>query len=780
MTMAVHKQETLAPLARDLCLLILVILLTSVLLAGRVAAQAGDPTTPAPSGAGTASTEPSVLEEIVVTARRVAENLQAVPISITALSQDDVERKGIQTAVDLQNFVPSLNVMSNTNPDQEFFTIRGIGATGFATGGGAGGGLGVVAYFAEVPSTASGPGLFYDLQSLEVLRGPQGTLFGENTTGGAILLVPNAPSDQHDGYAQVTLGDFDHKEFEGAGNLTLIPGVLYVRAAAQFNYQEGFVTDVVTGRDYQNRNSRAGRVTLRFTPTDTVQNDLIVNVLNYNENGPGNILIGVNPASPNGVALGPYLAAQDARGPRRTSLSFPGVDKSESYAGIDNFRWQISPETAFKNIVSYSVYKINLGFDADASPLIIEDLTGADPGGWQTQTATWTEEPQFQGNLFDNALVWQAGAFFDRAKNPGLQTYNINLGALYLHQNQLDQRTHSDAGYGQATYDLSRLSSSLQGFKLTAGYRYTWDYVFEAQSAYIPTFGNFCITGTGPFFPNCLQSGSSNSSGPSWTLDLDDQISQNTLLYLASRHGYQSGGFNLNVNQQTSPFYSYKPESDTDVELGLKWETHASSGVAARVNADIFRTFYRDIQRNVFAQLPNVPQPTQVTNNAARATIQGFEFEGTFVPTPSVELSATYSYLDAYYNKYITPIGQDLTNLPFEFTPRNKVSLGLRYFLPLPGTVGRVSAQATYSYQSAVNAVPDIEPFGVIGGYSLLNLRLGWDNVAGTQLDLALFVDNVNDTLYRVNSVGAYNSLAAATTTYGPPRMFGGSLRYRF
>lgn len=214
------------------------------------------------------TTDQSPIDEIVVTARRESERAQDVPISLTAFSQDTIRAKGINSATDLQNFTPSLTVLGDVSRNQETYAIRGLGGNG---GAGTGSGPGVVAYFAEVPTSASGPGNFYDLASLQVLKGPQGTLFGRNTTGGAVLLEPAHPKmNIVEGYADVTVGNLKRRSAQGALNIPIVDDVLAIRVAGQLDKRDGYVHDAVTGVDYLNRNNFSLRLGIQFNPSDSI------------------------------------------------------------------------------------------------------------------------------------------------------------------------------------------------------------------------------------------------------------------------------------------------------------------------------------------------------------------------------------------------------------------------------------------------------------------------------------------------------------------------------
>lgn len=728
---------------------------------------------------------PAILEEVVVTARRKVERSLNVPVAITAFSQEDLREDDIETATDLQNYVPSLTVMGLNSASQEFFTIRGLGPTGSDTGGGVGGGQGVVAYLAEAPATASGPGLFFDLQSLQVLKGPQGTLFGRNTTGGAVLLEPVRPSDDVNASAEITSGDFGRREVAAAGNIPIIPDKLMVRLAGEGEYLEGYTKDAVTGRDYNNRQDASGRIGILARPFSGFENYLLGEFVRFTDHGPGNVLVALNPLNALYPLLSPYLAEQQARGIGSVSYDFMPSEDSKTLMLVDNASWQLAPDLTLKNIFSYTHAQENGSTDADATPLPVADLLGADPGGWSSDLKTYTEELQLQGKAWQDFLTWQAGGYYEHVYTGGPQTYNIEFAPILLNQSLKDDRSLSRAAYGQATLDLGAFASALRGLDLTAGYRHTWDYIYQGgfSSGSIPQLGlEVCGTGPGPY-PNCFQAGGGKSDGPSWTLGLDYHLSPVTMVYVRSSEGYKSGGFNPSV-PENNPYFAYRPEKARDVEFGIKSDADLA-GMPMRTDFDVFRTDYSDAQRNVYAliNVNGIPAQLQLTDNAASAVIQGAELQETLIPAKYVQLSLTYSYLDAYYQHYITPIGQDFTTHRFEFVPRNKVSFDQLYRLPIGSLPGKLTFRATVSYQSSLETADDVEPFGIIGGYTLVNLRLDWNDFFRTgsgSWDLALFGTNVTDHTYRIASNPTYFSSGLVTAIYGQPRMWGASVRCRF
>jgi len=647
------------------------------------------------------------LDEIIVTARRVDERAQQVPIAITAFSQDNLREKGVNNGTDLQNYTPSLSVLGDVARNQETYSIRGMGGNG---GPGTGSGPGVVGYFAEVPTSVSGPGSFYDLASLQVLKGPQGTLFGRNTTGGAVLLEPARPKmGVIEGYADLALGNYDRRSGQGALNIPLVDDVLAIRVAGQFDKRDGYVRDAVTGFDYLNRNNYSLRFGLQFNPTDTIRSYTAVSYVNVKEHGGGSILLAVNPARPYAALLQPYLQAQQARGVRETALSVPTREVAKAFLALNNTEFDLSDTLTLKNIISYARTRSTSATDRDSTPLPIADLLGAYPGSYNNNLRTITEELQLRYD--DGTLRIQAGGFFLDQKTPSpltFQTVNpmqqlgiLGGGPLILPPAlqaalglptplapalSLQPTAHVDgrskAVYAQAQYKLT------PDLTATAGFRWTWDrfggdiqayqdpqsyqvfnqlaalgVITPAQAAQVVGLNaNLCVydafkavaAGGFPtlYYPNCTTpTFNGKSNGPTWQVGLDWQADPDTLLYVVSRRGYKSGASNPIVSLflgEQHPLFAVRPEQVTDLEFGVKKDWDLGGDAKARTNVSAFYTWYKDIQVIQRASIAG----SDILTNAKKARVMGLEFEGQLVPTRGLTLSAVYSYNSAKYLEY--------------------------------------------------------------------------------------------------------------------------------
>jgi iron complex outermembrane receptor protein len=776
------------------------------------------------------------LTEIVVTARRREEKLQSVPISATALSGESLERRNIQSMQDLFGQVPSLTVGgAGQQRSTENVTIRGQGSTFNAAPG-------VVLYFAEVPIIAdqrnnaqgAGGANFYDLANVQVLRGPQGTLFGRNTTGGAVLFEPQRPVDRFEGYAQVQYGNYDSVELRGAINVPIVADKLLLRVAGLYQNRKGFTQELTTNTDLDDRNRYSIRAGLTWRPADGIENYLMATVTHGQEHGSSTVLnavpAGNDPAS--GRTYLSFLQDQVARGIRSVRLS-PGMlwsERTRYFSITDIFSADLSDAITFRNVANYSRLKHNSPLDPDGFPDNYaarvaagqSEIGGIEltPGGfadghylYTTDARQYSIEPQLQGKFGDGALTFAVGGYYENVK-----PLSLELGSA-ANPTERTQTSHSKALYAQGTLSFGSFVESLSGLRLTAGYRYTWD----------------ALTATSNFgLPHAAATSTSGKyKAPNWTVGLDYDVFQHVLLFAKVSRGYKTGG--VGTATPAPQLRTFQPEFVTSYEVGVKADWHIGD-IPVRTNVNYYYTKYKDLQRTGGTSYIYTDPTTGITapvfgaqtTNAGKAHIQGIEFEGEIRPTRWFTLSGSYSYLDAKYDEYsqaslfpngIPPFrapGFDcgagvpynaatgrciLTGLPFQYAPKNQFSLTGRIDLPIDEAMGKVSLTTTYAYVDAQYTSPSkspiAEPYAYIGGncprnavgsvicgsnngYGLLSMNLQWQGVAGSNFDLSAFATNLTNVDYVISSnatgsYGGFNSLI-----YGEPRMYGMSVRYRF
>jgi iron complex outermembrane receptor protein len=732
------------------------------------------------------------LQEIVVTARRQREKLGDVPVAVSAFTATDLRENRVESVQDLQNYVPSMNVATGVTQNSGI-QIRGMGATGGFGTVIAGGGTGVVSYFDDAVANMSDRSLYYDLEDVQVVEGPQGTLFGKNTTGGVVLFVPKAPDNTFGGYVDGAFGNYELAAFTGAINVPIIDDKLMVRVAAQHYGRDGYTIDrgpIFPGKDYDNQHYSAARVSILFRPTAALQNSTVLSYFESNENGPGFVLSASSPLGPFASLLDPYLQEEQAAGARSTSLSADQIDKRQEYGVINTTKWSVAPGYDFKNIFSYQVQKWQNAEDLDASPYIVTDLVGT--GGWHLQTGTFTEEPQLQASALGGNLHVTVGGYYEYGHNIANQPYQVDvaLGGFTVQQPLASNYERSRAVYGQSTFDFGELAGALRGLKLTGGYRYTRD-AYGYGVALVAAGSEACISSSGTYSPpanDCQFSDTGENSGSSWTLGLDYHLTPSTLVYVRSGHGYIPGGFNPAVaysfpGGQDSAGYRFAPESDTDVELGTKWEFMLGSAPGS-IDADVFHTSFKDIQRIVFESI-NINQsgiPSNFTTNASAARIQGFELQASLRPLRVLKVALQYSWDEGRYTQINPVAAPSLVGIPFANLPKQKASVIATYFLPVPERSGILSVNGSYSYQSTFydGTSSPVYPLDFITSYRIANMRLDWDDIYESSVDASVFVTNLGNTLYRTGVYDEYASLGYLQSQYGPPRMYGIQLRYTF
>jgi len=719
--------------------------------------------------AASTTNEGAGLQEVIVTARHEREDLQVVPISITAIRGEVIRQKNITSPDDFNTTVPGLTVAA-TSLDRASvtYTIRGQGQI-----------LGgpdpaVATYFNDVPTVVTGSGFLFDLENLEVLKGPQGTLFGVNSTGGAVLFVPQNPTNDFDGYVDTTVGNYNARRYQAVLNVPVISDVLLVRFSADANYRDGYTTNPVNGHQYDDTDYQAARLGVTYRPSDRFENYFLVNAGTLNEHGAGNECLVYNPQGKFVLGAGPLgaaCAAQQAYGPRFVNMWIPprgDYIRTRNYTADDTMTIKLTADIALKNILGYREYRYKQSYTNYRTPFPVYEYSlvpnwSAGVGVAAPSQKKYSDEIQLHGDSLQHRLHWQSGLFFDtlspnsREDTDVAQFFRITQFTI---QSLNWKKRH--AVYGQATYNLTNK------LNFTVGARYTEDLRRQLTTP-LNTFGHTDL--------------SAKFHATTWNVSLQYQLNPDTMLYAASRRGYKSGGFN---NVAIEAAQEFQPEYVTDFEVGAKLEFHFGD-VKGRVNTAMFRSKFDRWQERVtnVYDTSNGRLPFAVVANVAQGIVQGVDFEATVIPTPHLEISAFYTYLDPYFTSN-TLDGNDYSKTPVAEVVKHKTSATVRYLFGLPSTVGDASVSATYSWQSSqvgvlsLNVGPTADPnHGELPAYGVLNVRADWKGVQGHPLDLGAFCDNATDKTYLIlmnNDWVAGEDIGQ----YAPARMFGVSARWHF
>lgn len=404
------------------------------------------------------------IQDIVVTARRREESLQSVPVAIGAVTPEALEDKGVRTVEDLRMAVPGLNISAQRRDKASFF-IRGQGPgifnfcqRNFTS---------VATYFAEVPTEVAGSGTFYDLASVQVLKGPQGTLFGRNTTGGAVLFEPRRPTFDTEGHVKFGWGNYDYRDLEAVLNIPVVQDVLAIRLAANVVDREGYTTNIYTGQKLDGRSYRAYRISALFTPVEDFQNLTIIDRNDRDQSGTSALLRQFNPASPFAAAFLPLFEPQKALGIRKTLLPIPLYDRGYTFGITNKTVWDISDTVTLKNIASYRRSRTDRASDYDGTPIQTFLIGNVPPGReWMVGQEQYTEEFQIQGKVPAIDLTYILGFYHEVAKPGFPQGIRQSLFGTLTVRN-LDAYDRSDALFAHAEWGLT------DRLQLSGGFRYT-------------------------------------------------------------------------------------------------------------------------------------------------------------------------------------------------------------------------------------------------------------------------------------------------------------------
>ncbi len=742
-----------------------------VVVAAVAAALANAAAAHAEAAAAQAAPASGILEEVVVSARRTAESLQEVPLSVTAFDEAGLQQKRIADRTALADFTPSLFAISGGYPrEYANFALRGQGpAFGSVPG--------VVSYFAEVPNANSVDGrvgTYFDLQSVQVLAGPQGTLFGKNATGGNILFEPMRPQETNGGYVRAEYGNYNDRRLEGAVNVAMADGKVLLRVAGDVGRRDGYTKDVgpyFAGRDYDNLNYDSVRVGLTLRPFEGFENYSVLRFYKSDNHGPGTVMTDLNPVATPTIGLffpnvNSLVSEQQARGPRKVSYDLDELSETEYWQAINHTSYEISDTLLVKNIVSYSEFRNHYAYDYDASPL---PLAGQSSRAIPVLAPNiFTEELQLQGSAFNDALKYVTGLYMDRQTwdDPaGIEKYtafplSVLVGTIPAY---FTYRSKSEAIFGQTTFALGHWVPSLEGLSLTTGLRYTWEDNFSSTIIMAPPAAQ----------------GSVKSNYLSYNVTLDYDLNDNVHAYVTARDAYKSGGVNGPV-PDGSAYRTFPPEKLSDVEIGLKSQ-FSTDDLEVRANLAVYRGDYQDIQRTTPETVGGVV--LNVTRSAAKGRIQGAEFTGTLGTRFGLVLNGSYSYIDSAYTKVSGASAEAiLAGAPFPYTPKNKFAIGASYDLPLQ-SLGTATLSLNYAHQSEVSTAQTNQSFyRYLPAYGMLTASIDLRDVGGQPLDLGLFVSNASDTTKPVGVIDMYNTGPSYGTalTYTEPRMYGIRIGYRF
>jgi iron complex outermembrane recepter protein len=777
-------------------------LLSSSLLAiAMVSSPALAQETPAQSEQAAAEAEQ--LDAITVTARRRSENQDRVPSSVAAIGAEQLILRAINSEADLQRSVPGLTIRESLSQNQLNYSIRGQSVDAYSSSS-----PGVLPYFNEFQVTNTSATSFIDIESVQVVKGPQGTLFGRNTTGGAVLYATAKPTNEVSGSGRLQLGNYDLKSGDLIFNLPLISDKVLLRVAGTIRRRDGFQLNTVDGSKGGEESSQTGRVTLLLRPSNGLENTTMFQYNSTNGTNVGSPIFnayacGTLPSSitactysPAGLGAGwpIYLAAnpgtfpgglsafadlQARRGPYEVSFNSRLTHNGVSKILTNTTTYDASDTVLIKNIFGFSDGSTRDDTDVDGTPFAIY-TNGQDELNLQQKFASkqWSNELQVQGSAFDKRLEYIVGGYVGYERRYFyIPTSFFDLRPLVptvpSSDKENEQISRNQALFAHASYNFSDQLS------IDAGLRYTWE---QVRAKHLPRslFGQLGFAPTGV---------RNSFSKPSWNIGLNYKPSNQLLLYVTHRGSWRSGGFN--TNSQLAPGTIdvggalFGPETTKDIEAGIKFNGDVG-GLPARLTVAGYTQWVDNIQRAVYVTIttPIPLGPTALTANVPQARVSGFEVEGEIKPAHWLTIGGNLAFTDAKFNKNSVNIFGVTTNFgPFPDTPRWTGLVFAQVNVPLSGNKGTISARADVYAQSNFffSSVNDtINPGSELPGYALANGRITWSDIGGSKFGAALFVNNAFNRVYYTGGLALGSVLGLNTAIPGRPRMWGGEVNFRF
>jgi iron complex outermembrane receptor protein len=750
----------------------------------------------APVAAQEAAAGASEAAEIIVSARRRDERLIDVPVAVTALSAQDLERLQAVDLSGLQGTSPNLNIVQGRGSAASAnIFIRGIGqpdalqtfdpAVGVYIDG---------VYLSRIQGALLNLG---DVERIEVLRGPQGTLYGKNTTGGAVSIVSKKPDlNTFKATGSALYGSYNQILLNGYVSAPLVGDKVALSIAGQYDKRDGLVTDPRTGREYNDRDSLTGRAILRAKPTDSFEL-----ILSGDYTRQRNALtLGYATAPLLQTSLFPagvktlVTAEPYGRYDYKASTSFKGDEGQRlDHWGVSlTANWDLNDQFTLSSITAYRKLRPDLFIDIDASQAELGDVfVGLDQHQFSQEVQLKWDMGKFKGvvgvyYLNENVASHQE-AFAD-----DLFTF---LGGPVTFTRFIDdeQNTKSYAAFGQATYDFTDQLS------LTAGLRYTKE--DRSYNRFTTTASNQAFLNNVNFrFPDNLPAplnASDTASFDAWTpmVTLSYKPTPDSLVYASASRGFKSGGFNgranslndltLVVNGAPTLVTRFEPEKVWTYEGGAK---ASLMGGKVRLSGDVFYSDYTDFQARVGGGVVGATGVFPVVN-AGKLTIWGIEFEAAVRPVAQWNLRVAAGYLNAKYDEFndgrrvppssfsCNPTGNAITCQP-AFAPPLTLTLGTDYAIPLGSagsiTIGGDARFVDKHFLSVDNRAGLTEP-----GYWLANAYVQFD-APGGKYYVRGGVKNLGNALYRTDGQEFSSVGNIQTVYYGDPRTWNATVGFRF
>lgn len=717
-------------------------MLTKALLMGTALAAA-------PAVTALAQTQPggsaAMLEEIIVTAQKRAENLQEVPVAISAFSEAALEKIGAVGIEDIAGRTPNF-VMSRFNIGEPQFYIRGVGTNADSAAGDATVGV----FMDEVYVGRAGGAAFdlFDLERVEVLRGPQGTLYGRNTSGGAINIISNKPSDKPYVKFEGTYGNYDTLELKAVGNAPINDKVA-VKVSGSHRYHQGYSRNITTGDDLGKEDNWSGRLQILLQPTDDLKILLSGDYSKDDNGGNARVPYLVFPSATTNYVRAKYPADTDLR----DSFANPdGFQKRENYGGYA----RIDYDASFATFTSLTAYRHNdlTWFEDLGTPSTPTILTNDDS---VDEVAKQFSQEFRLSSLPDSKTKWVLGLYYLNEKVNRAERFVTTFLLLPAAGGDVtftqDVKSESYAAFGQLTYPVT------DSFSITGGLRWTHDKKDAFQTA-VNNVPSDPVPGI-PLFPGQPYAVDASDSWNALTgrLALEYKEADGPLFYASLSRGYKSGMFPSQNNVVSTVGVALPPERSWTGEAGIKSDWFDKR---LRINAAGFYTDYSNLQ------LFRLNAALQLETFSADAKIYGFELETNALLTENLEVGGNLAYINTEINGGI----YDGKNLPR--SPEWNASVYAALTFPVPG--GDVSLRGDYRWTDKYSFEPTNARETNIPSFGLFDARLTYTHEA-SGVQISVWGKNLGDEDVPVHIIPF---LGNGYAVFAAPRTYGMTLTYKW
>ncbi|WP_454830366.1 TonB-dependent receptor [Pseudoxanthomonas wuyuanensis] len=695
----------------------------------------------------------TTLDAVTVTARKREETLQDVPVAVTAFTPETLDKLNIEDIGDLDAQVPNLTIYAARGASSTVTAyIRGVGQSDPTWGADPGVGI----YLDDVYIARPQGALLdvFDVGRIEVLRGPQGTLYGKNTIGGAIKYISRGLPRETEGFAQITVGNYNQLDAKAAigGPIGGTDSGLRARVAVASLNRDGFGENTITGEPISDKEINAARFNLGAYAGDNLDIQFALDWIDDKSGMRGSKMLAPNPFA---SAYPPMDDRYDVRS------GMPNHNNVETKGASATVNWRPNDDWTLKYVIAKRESDTEGNIDFDTTPAKIADVVGI---YFDEQVSN-----ELQVNYDGGGRVRGVVGLYQFDGEAGGQIRN-NFFNLLFGDTRGTVFTESIALYADWTIDLT------DRLKLDVGARYT----DEDKRAVVFNRSYSDSTFTTPTAVVADFDKTTNFKNVSPKVSLDYAITPDIMVYGLATRGFKSGGYNIRANAVAVP-RSAEPFDDETVdsyEIGTKM---AFLDQRLFLNLSAFHNRYKDIQLSVFTSFDSNGDGTEDSffgdfTNAGKGTVNGLEVEYQWLPTANWLISGNVAWLDAKYDEYIDAGVNVADSKEFTNAPEFSGALNVECRMDLANG-GNLSARVGYSYQSEVWPTTDLSPAIMQDGYGLLNAGVIWR--ASDAWSFSLQGSNLTDKEYRTTG---YNIPAVGSLLgfYGPPRQYTLSARFDF